>query len=202
MFPNYCDPAVVFMSAAVLAHSNHLQWNDRRTFYMCYKLSLCLKTSAWVAKQCARARSARAKGLCSLPQKTCCKHWINLSQRKSLWLLAHKLCALGRKLSSILPGPDLCFALPLILLAACFGWPQPLGTKPCKACACPDKPPEICNSTEARRNHHESSNSHSQEAAGAGCPSTAMPTAQLGWGPQPWAEVQLHSNEFVQLLFT
>lgn len=43
---------------------------------MCYKHSLYLKASAWVAKQCARARCARTKRLCSSPQKTCykCQH--------------------------------------------------------------------------------------------------------------------------------
>lgn len=50
------------------------------------------------------------------------QHYINFPQGKfPLWHLTHKLCALRRKLGSILSAPDCCFALALHLLAAHFG---------------------------------------------------------------------------------
>lgn len=92
------------------------------------------------------------------------------------------------------------FVSPLPISDSLSAGSQPLEAKPCKASdehACPDKPPEICNSARAGRIRHESSNRCNRGAAGAGLPGQpgrAMPTAQLGWGPQSWAEVQLHSQ--------
>lgn len=159
---------------------------------MCYKHSLYLKTSAWVAKQCARARSARAKCLCNLPQKTHYKGQHNtglIFRRENLSDFWHASCAHLEGNWAAFYQVQTCPLLSLLfsLLPVLDGpsHQEQNSAKPRQACACPDKPPDICNSTGARRIHHESSNSHSQRAAGAGWPSTAMPRAQLGWGPHP-----------------
>lgn len=75
--------------------------------------------------------------------------------------------------------PLLCLLISLLPVLDSPSHQEQNPAKPWQACACPDKFPEICNSAGARRIHHESNNSHSQGAAGAGWPSTAMPTAQL-----------------------
>lgn len=59
---------------------------------MCYKHSLYLKTSAWVAEQCARARTARVKGLCSLPQKTCQDNSALIFHRENLTFGTKVVC--------------------------------------------------------------------------------------------------------------
>lgn len=50
MFPNYCDPAVVFTSAAVPAHI--ITFNEMTEgHFICVINTLYLKTSAWVPRE-------------------------------------------------------------------------------------------------------------------------------------------------------